>query len=157
MKEKYKTIFMSILIIAMFGISLVVANNNQIVSTSANASGSKTIGWGIKRANNNIINLTREKELKARKNVMHLIRLLIMGTEILEGKGINTYRENDKELFLNIRNGEYTFAEVYEMAENLEESFKYASDNTTLPEKPSYKKVEELLMNIYMEVLNENK
>ena len=33
MKEKYKTILMSILIIAMFGISLVVANNNQIVST----------------------------------------------------------------------------------------------------------------------------
>ena len=54
MKEKYKTILMSILIIAMFGISLVVANNNQIVSTSANASGSKTIGWGIKRANNNM-------------------------------------------------------------------------------------------------------
>ena len=54
MKEKYKTILMSILIIAIFAISLIVSNNNQIVSTSANVSNSKTIGWGIKRANNNM-------------------------------------------------------------------------------------------------------
>ena len=54
MKEKYKTIIMSILIVAIFAISLVVANNNQIISTSANMSNSKTIGWGIKRANNNM-------------------------------------------------------------------------------------------------------
>ena len=54
MKEKYKTILMFISIIAIFAISLSVANNNQIVSTSADASNSKTIGWGIKRANNNM-------------------------------------------------------------------------------------------------------
>jgi predicted nucleotidyltransferase len=112
----------------------------------------------LKRANNNMINLTKDKELKARKNVMHLIRLLIMGTEILEEKGINTYREKDKQLFLDIRNGIYTFDEIYNMAENLEVNFKYASDNTNLPENPNFKRVEELIMNIYMEVLNgENK
>ena len=38
---------------------------------------------------------------------MHLIRLLIVGTEILEGKGINTYREKDRDLLLKIRNGEF--------------------------------------------------
>lgn len=54
MKEKYKIILMSILIIIVIVISLSVANKNQIISTSANISNSKTIGWGIKRANNNM-------------------------------------------------------------------------------------------------------
>lgn len=54
MKEKYKTVLMSILIIIVFAISLIVANNNQTVSTSVGSTNSKTIGWGIKRANNNM-------------------------------------------------------------------------------------------------------
>ena len=39
------------------------------------------------------------------KHAMHLIRLFLMGTEILEGKGINTYREKDREFLLKIRKG----------------------------------------------------
>ena len=54
MKEKYQIILMSILIIIVIVISLSVANKNQIISTSANISNSKAIGWGIKRANNNM-------------------------------------------------------------------------------------------------------
>ena len=64
MKEKYKTILMFISIIAIFAISLSVANNNQIVSTSADASNSKTIGWGIKEQ---IIICNQMLDLKIRK------------------------------------------------------------------------------------------
>ena len=41
------------------------------------------------------------------KHAMHLIRLLLMGSEILEGKGINTYRSHDREFLLEIRNGKF--------------------------------------------------
>jgi predicted nucleotidyltransferase len=44
----------------------------------------------------------KKDELHLNKHAMHLIRLLITGTEILEGKGINTYREKDREFLLQI-------------------------------------------------------
>lgn len=53
MKEKYKAIIMCISIIAVCIISIIATNNNQVLVTSASNSESKTIGWGIKRANNN--------------------------------------------------------------------------------------------------------
>ena len=91
------------------------------------------------------------------KHAMHLIRLLLMGIEILKGEGVNTYREKDKNLLLDIRNGKYTYDEIFEMNEKLEKEFKYVADNSSLPSKPNYKKAEELLMSIYKDVLkNEN-
>lgn len=95
----------------------------------------------------------KKDELHLNKHAQHLIRLLIMGTEILEGKGINTYRYKDKELLLDIRNGKYNYDQIFEMVNEYDKSFKYASDNTHLPQKPSYDKVEELLINIYKGVL----
>ena len=43
---------------------------------------------------------SKKDELHLNKHAMHLIRLLVTGTEILEGKGINTYREKERGLFL---------------------------------------------------------
>lgn len=100
---------------------------------------------------------SKKDELHLNKHASHLIRLLKTGTEILEGKGVNTYRENDRELLLDIRNGKYTYEEIFEMVDKYEKDFKYASDNTSLPTKPNYKVAEELLINIYKDViLNEN-
>lgn len=82
------------------------------------------------------------------KRAMHLIRLLIMGTEILEGKGVHTYRKNDREFLLDIRNGKYTFDEIFEMVNMYEKKFKYATKNTNLPEDIDFKKVEELKIEI---------
>jgi predicted nucleotidyltransferase len=83
------------------------------------------------------------------KHAMHLIRLFLMGIEILEGKGVNTYREKDRQLLLDIRDGKYTYEQIFEMVDDYEKKFKYAGDNTALPEKPDYNKVEELVMDIY--------
>lgn len=96
---------------------------------------------------------SKKDKLHLNKHAMHLIRLLLMGKEILEGKGVNTYRSNDLELLMNIRNGKFTYDEIFEMVNRYEKEFKYASDNTNLPEKPNYSMVEELLMNIYKEVI----
>ena len=96
---------------------------------------------------------SKKDEYHLNKHTSHLIRLFLMGTEILEGKGINTYREKDRQLLLDIKHGKYTYEEIFEMVNKYEKEFKYASNNTSLPVKPNYKKVEELLMSIYSEVL----
>ena len=54
---------------------------------------------------------------------MHLVRLYLMGIDILQGNGIKTYREDDRELLLDIRNGKYSYEQIYNMAEKLEEEF----------------------------------
>lgn len=95
----------------------------------------------------------KKDELHLNKHAMHLIRLLIMGSEILEGKGINTYREEDRDFLLCIRNGEYTYGQIFEMVDEFEKRFKYASDNSNLPNKPNYHKAEELMMEIYKDVI----
>ena len=96
----------------------------------------------------------KKDELHLNKHAMHLIRLLFTGTEILEGKGINTYRENERELFLDIRNGKYSYNQVFEMVDEYEKRFKSAANNSSLPEEPNYKRVEELMIEIYERILS---
>lgn len=87
------------------------------------------------------------------KHAMHLLRLLKMGTEILEGKGINTYREHDKEFFLDVRMEKYTFDEIFEIADTFEKEFEYAKKNTVLPEKVDRKKVDDLKSEITLSLI----
>lgn len=96
---------------------------------------------------------SKKDELHLNKHAMHLIRLLVTGTEILEGKGINTYRDKERELFLDIRNGKYSYNQIFDMVDDYEGRFKYAASNTTLPDEPDYPSIEELMMQIYSKVL----
>lgn len=97
---------------------------------------------------------SKKDELHLLKHAMHLIRLLLMGTEILSGKGINTYRENDREYLLNIRNGKYSYEEIFSMVDKLQNEFEYAYKNTVLPEKPNIQKINELTIEINKGVLS---
>lgn len=90
----------------------------------------------------------KKDELHLNKHAMHLIRLLIMGTEILKGEGINTYRRKDREFLLDIRNGKYSYEEIFELVDKYEKEFKYASEYTELPSKPNFNKINELVMEI---------
>lgn len=96
---------------------------------------------------------SKKDELHLNKHAMHLIRLLVTGTEILEGKGINTYREKERHFFLDIRKGKYSYNEVFKMVDEYEQRFKLAAENTLLPDEPDYKRVEELMLEIYSKVL----
>ncbi|HCQ5967530.1 TPA: DNA polymerase beta superfamily protein [Clostridioides difficile] len=96
----------------------------------------------------------KKDALHLNKHAMHLIRLFLMGIEILEGKGINTYRKNDKELLLDIRNGRYTYDEIFEMVNELDKKFKYAERNSCLPNSPDMNKVNELVMYLNSKVLS---
>lgn len=99
----------------------------------------------------------KKDELHLNKHALHLVRLLIMGTELLEGKGINTYRKKDKQLLLDIRNGVYTYEEIFAMVDELDAKFKYAAEHTKLPKKPDYKKIEKLIMKINRSVILNDK
>lgn len=100
---------------------------------------------------------SKKDKLHLNKHAMHLVRLFLMGIEILEGKGINTYRKNDRDFLLKIRNGEYSYNQIFEMVDEYEKKFKYAADNSSLPQKPDFKKVEEIVMTINRGVIDEYK
>lgn len=87
------------------------------------------------------------------KHAMHLVRLLLMGTEVLEGKGVHTFREKEHDLLMNIRNGKYTYDEIFEMVDELEEKFEYAANNSPLPKRPDFNKINELTIEINRSVI----
>ena len=88
------------------------------------------------------------------KHAMHLIRLYLMAIDILDKGEIVTYREKDRDLLLDIRNGKYmnedgTYKkEFFEMQEELENKFKEVSKTTQLPKVPDYNKVLSLVSDV---------
>lgn len=88
------------------------------------------------------------------KHAMHLIRLYLMRLDILEKGDIITYREADHDLLMSIRYGKYqredgTYRqEFFDMVREFEKKLAYAKENTSLPEHPDMKKVEEFVMDV---------
>lgn len=99
---------------------------------------------------------SKKDELHLNKHAMHLIRLLIMGTEILQGKGVHTYREKEIPFLMDIRKGTFSYSEIFEMVDKFDADFKYAALNTALPDNPHYGKVQELIMEINKGVISKN-
>lgn len=100
-------------------------------------------------------NRNRKKdESHLNKHAMHLIRLYLMCMDILEKEEIITYREKDHDLLMSIRNGEFMFSdgtyrpEFFEMVKDFEKRLEYAKENTSLPEKPNMKTIEEFVMSV---------
>ncbi len=98
---------------------------------------------------------------KLGKHMAHLIRLYMMCIDILEKEEIVTYREDEHELLMNIRNGEYLddnrqpVPAFYDLLDEYEKRFEYAKDNTSLPDMPDYKKIDELQMYINEKIVKE--
>ncbi len=98
---------------------------------------------------------------KLGKHMMHLVRLYLMCLDILEKEEINTYRENDIPFLLDIRNGKFLdkdsqpLPEFYEMVREYEKRLEYAAENTSLPEKPDYNKINEFLMSVNERVVKD--
>ena len=96
----------------------------------------------------------KKDNMHLNKHAMHLIRLYLMGIDILEKGKIITYRQEDHDLLMSIRNGEYqkedgTYKEDFFILLNkLEERFKYASNNTSLPDMPDLSKINDLVKEI---------
>lgn len=91
---------------------------------------------------------------KLGKHMMHLIRLYMMCLDILEKEIIVTYRETEHDLLMDIRNGKFLdnnkqpIPEFYEMVNDYEKRLEYAKNNTSLPDKPNYKKINEFVASV---------
>ena len=96
---------------------------------------------------------------KLGKHMCHLIRLYMMCLDILEKEKIITYREVEHDLLMDIRNGKYLnnndqpISEFYEMIDNYEKKLDYAKLNTSLPDNPDYKKINEFVMSVNEKVV----
>lgn len=94
------------------------------------------------------------------KHAMHLVRLYLMCLDILEKQEICTYRENDRDFLLSIRNGAFqnedgTYKqEFFELISDYETRLQYAKENTSLPEKPNMKRIEEFVMSVNEKSVN---
>lgn len=121
--------------------------------------------------NKNAANLNARNRKKASsklsKHASHLLRLLAMGSELLETGEVNTYRSEDKELLVAVKNGKWftegadgfrEFApEFWEMLDEAETRFKYAKENTCLPEKPDEEAAMELVVEEHRRLVSENR
>ena len=89
---------------------------------------------------------------KLGKHMAHLIRLYMMCIDILEKEEIITYRTDEHELLMSIRNGEFLdenrqpSTEFYDLLNEYEKRFDYAKNNTSLPDVPDHKRINEFKM-----------
>lgn len=91
---------------------------------------------------------------KIAKHMMHLIRLHMMCLDILEKEKIITYRENEHDLLMDIRNGKFLdsndqpIPEFFGMVDEYEKRLEYAKQNTNLPDNPNYKEINEFVASV---------
>lgn len=91
---------------------------------------------------------------KINKHMMHLVRLYLMCFDLLEKEEIITYRKDDLDLLMDIRNGKYLnsnsipIPEFFEMVNNYEKRLEYAKNNTSLPDEPNYLDIDEFVLSV---------
>lgn len=96
---------------------------------------------------------------KLGKHMAHLIRLYMMCIDILEKEEIITYRKNEHDLLMDIRNGKFLDENkqptdsFYDILNDYEKRFEYAKKNTSLPDVPDRKKIEEFKMYVNEKII----
>lgn len=96
---------------------------------------------------------------KIGKHMMHLIRLYLMCLDILEKSEIITYRENEHDLLMSIRNGRFLdsesqpTADFFALVEDYKHRLEYAEKNTDLPETPDYRRIKDFVMSVNEKVV----
>lgn len=91
---------------------------------------------------------------KLGKHMAHLLRLYMMCIDILEKEEIITYRTEEHDLLMSIRNGKYLDdnrqprSEFYDLLNEYEKRFEYAQKNTSLPDVPDYKRINDFKMSV---------
>lgn len=99
---------------------------------------------------------------KLGKHMMHLVRLYLMCFDILEKGEINTYRKNEREFLIEIRNGKFLdnnkqpVKEFYDMVEEYECRLNYLKEHSELPSNPDYDRINKFLMNANLSVIRKD-
>ena len=108
----------------------------------------------VMRTYDQLANRNKKKSIaQMNKHMMHLVRLLMTGEDILKGNGIVTRRDVEQELLMDLRNGQYAFDDFFKLVKTYQESFARAANMTKLPEKPPLEKLETLMMSLYEKML----
>ena len=118
---------------------------------------------------NELNNLKRDYEQRSKRNdyaaahgrlakhQMHLLRLYVMGIDILNGE-IITYREKEHDLLMAIRNGQFLkndkpTDEFLSLLADYEKKFNEAARNSKLPEKADMDKINALAIRLNRKIL----
>ena len=91
---------------------------------------------------------------KIAKHSMHLIRLYMMCEDMLLKGEINTYRENEHDLLMSIRNGDFLGEdgkpdkEFFELVKEYDERLQKAKNHSVLPDEPDKERIEKFLITV---------
>ncbi len=107
--------------------------------------------WVDKRNESRFENNLRHGKNYDSKNMMHTFRLLDMAIEILEEGKVQVERPNRAEL-LKIRNGEWEYDELIEMANQKMKIVEMAYETSKLPDEPDHDYIEKVLIAIRHEL-----
>jgi len=110
--------------------------------------------WDWKNNRNPARAELEERSLFDTKHAMHLIRLLLVGREILLGEGVKVKRP-DRDYLLSIRNGAYNYEEVVARSDELIAELETLYDQAPLPDSPNVEKIDALLVSIYADYWKE--
>ncbi len=80
------------------------------------------------------------------KHVMHLVRLLISGIDVLREGQVTVRVGEARERLLAIKRGEVSFEEADSWRKRLQVDFEQAFQRTMLPERPDYNRANEFLI-----------
>ena len=89
--------------------------------------------WLEKRNTQRYVDIENHKQKIDGKNMLHCIRLITMGKEIAEGKGLNV-RRPEKDYLISIRKGAVNLEELLTQAETLKNSMYKSFDESNLPD-----------------------
>src|SRR5712692_6048325 len=89
------------------------------------------------------------------KHVMHLIRLLIAGIEVLKEGVVPVRVEGDRDQLLAVRRGEVPWEDVENWRLSLHKEFNAAFETTKLPERPDYERANAFLISARRRALSE--
>lgn len=89
------------------------------------------------------------------KHALHLVRLARTGYEVLTTRKLIVRRPDAEEL-LAIRNGAWTYEQLEEYLENMQEKINAAYDDSALPHSPDRPFLDNLCSEIIEEYLNDN-
>jgi predicted nucleotidyltransferase len=90
------------------------------------------------------------------KHVMHLIRLLLAGIDVLRSGSVPVRVDTHREQLLAIRRGEVSWQEVESWRLCLHQEFNAALAMTTLPERPDYERANAFLICARRRALSED-
>lgn len=98
---------------------------------------------------------------KIAKHSMHLLRLYMMCEDMLLKGEVNTFRDKEHDLLMDVRNGKYIGedgkpnSEFFDMVREYESLLDYAKEHSVLPSKPNAKRIDDFLASANMRILEE--